>query len=517
MTRGDGTTGDDITANAKKMRGVIQNVSGGFSGGVRGEVLMFKKIREEFYPDKANCRNAANGVMKRKDGTGSEHLNFISYDAQSRDEEKSPFSDEEEKIAWLSRSGFSVVPLKICTSSDEVISYRAEVSQMRKNIDYDIDGLVVKERRIDREDAMRARPDRQIAFKFDLEEAETTVRSVEWSESGATYTPIASFDAVELNGTTVQRASLVNTDKIRELGLKIGSRVIVVKRGEIIPKIERVTGEEDGARSISAPEKCGTCGTALVDEGTRLFCPNLHCPKRELHRLLKWVDAADIRDLGETLVEKLFADGKISSVSSLYALDEETLAPYFLNEESLSQEKKSLGAQKVAASISSHRNLKLSAFIAGFDIEGIGETLVEKLIAAGYNTLESLLSMTEEQAASVAGFAEIMARTFVRGMAENAQEMRALISGKIISIAAESASGALSGLSFCFTGELSMKRADAQNLVKSLGGTVKSSVAKGLSYLVTNDTESGSAKNAKAAKLGIPVINEAEFRKMAGI
>ncbi len=516
VTRGDGTIGDDITANALKMNGVLAEIQGDFSGGVRGEVLMFHRVHDELYADKANCRNAANGVMKRKDGVGAEHLNFIAYDAQASDAAKSPFFDEEQKIHWLSECGFAVVPLKIVKTADEVISYRAEVAQNRKTIDYDIDGLVVKERTIDRDDASRARPDRQIAFKFELEEAETTVRNVEWSESGATYTPIAEFDAVELNGTTVQRASLVNTGKIRELGLKIGSRVIVVKRGEIIPKIERVTGESDGTHPVSVPQKCAVCGTALVDEGTRLYCPNVHCAKRELHQLLKWISVIDIRDLGTTLAEKLFADGKISTISSLYALDENTLVPYFLDEKSISAEKTSLGAKKVAASIQAHRTVKLSAFVAGFDIEGIGETLVEKLIAAGYNTLESLLALTEEHVASVAGFAEIMARTFVLGMAENAEEMRALISSGTISIENEQAGGALSGLSFCFTGELSMKRSDAQNLVKSLGGTVKTSVGKGLSYLVTNDTASGSTKNAKAAKLGIPVIDEAEFLRLAG-
>jgi DNA ligase (NAD+) len=517
VTRGDGTIGDDITANALKMRGVIKDLGEDFTGGVRGEVLMFKKVREELYSDKANCRNAANGVMKRKDGDGAENLNFICYDAQASDEAKSPFADEEEKVAWLSHCGFSVVPLKICSSKEDVISYRKEVSDNRKSIDYDIDGLVVKERAINRQDASRARPDRQIAFKFDLEEAETIVTSVEWSESGATYTPIATFDAVELNGTTVQHASLVNTNTIRALGLKIGSRVVVVKRGEIIPKIERVSFSPKDALDVDVPKKCASCGSELVNEGTRLYCPNVKCPKRELHQIFKWVSSLDIRDFGDTLIRALFADKKISSITSIYALSEETLSPYFLNEESLSQDKKSLGAKKVASSINARRTVKLSSFVAGFDIEGIGETLVEKLIAAGYNTLEALLSLTEEQVASVAGFAEIMARTFVQGMKENADEMRALVESGTITIEKIATDGALSGLSFCFTGELSIKRSEAQEIVKNLGGTVKTSVGKGLSYLVTNDTESGSSKNVKAAKLGIPVIDEAAFRKLAGM
>ena len=390
--------------------------------------------------------------------------------------------------------------------------------ELRPSLEYDIDGLVIKERTVNHEDASRARPDRQIAFKFSLEEAVSIVRSVEWNEAGATYTPVAVFDPVDLNGTTVRRASLVNPNLIRSLGLKIGSHVVVVKRGEIIPKIESVV-QEAGVQSlkdIEFPIKCSSCGTELVDEGTRLYCPQKSCPKRILHRLLKWVSVIDIRDLGETLVKSLFESGTVRSVSDIYKLDEQTLAPFFLNEESLSQEKKSLGAHKVALSIQNHRTVTLQKFIAGFDIEGIGETVVEKLIDAGFDTFEKITAATAEQIAGVYGFAEILAATFVEGMKENEDEMRSLLESGTIEILSTK-SGPLAGKSFCFTGELyALKRADAQNMVKAAGGSVKSSVVKGLDYLVTNDTSSGSSKNLKAAKLGIPVIDEKEFLAMVG-
>jgi DNA ligase (NAD+) len=382
----------------------------------------------------------------------------------------------------------------------------------RKELDYDIDGLVIKERNVNHEDASRDRPDRQIAFKFSLEEAVSVVRKVEWNESGATYTPVAVFDPVDLNGTTVQRASLANPNLIRSLGLKIGSHVVVVKRGEIIPKIESVVPSEDENLSeIEFPEICSTCGSRLIDEGTRLYCPGKDCSKRILHRLLKWVSVVDIRDLGETLVRSLFRDKVVQSVTDIYNLTVEKITPYFLNEESISQEKKSLGAEKVYRSIQNHRSVSLSKFIAGFDIEGIGETIVEKLIEAGYNSLDSLFEATQEQIAGVYGFADILAETFVQGLKENKEEMKNLIQSGALTVE-QIEGGKLVGKSFCFTGELrSMKRADAQNLVKQNGGSVKSSVVKGLSYLVTNDTSSGSSKNKKAAELGIPVINEEAF------
>lgn len=525
VTRGDGSTGDVITANALKMDGVkkeLYDADGklsSFTGGVRGEVIMKRSVHKKYFSDKANCRNAANGLMKRKDGSGSEHLTLIAYDVWATQGEQ-PYKDEEEKLAWLKKYGFNTVVLKICSNADQVIEYRAKVMEERKNLDYDIDGLVIKERAVNHEDALRARPDRQIAFKFSLEEAVSVVRKVEWNESGATYTPVAVFDAVDLNGTSVQRASLANPNTIASLGLQIGSHVIVVKRGEIIPKIESVVPQEDKSEKtfpVELPVKCETCGSTLVNEGTRLYCPNKSCSKRILHQLLKWVSVADIRDLGDTLVRSLFADKVLNSISDIYKLDEAVLKPYFLGQESLGNEKESLGAKKVALSIQSHRKLSLAKFIAGFDIEGIGETVVEKLLDAGYDTLEKLFAASQEEIAGVYGFAKVMAQILVQGLLENKDEMEFLVKSGTIEVEQGIKQGSLTGKSFCFTGELTtMKRADAQALVKQKGGSVKTSVVKGLSYLVTNDTSSGSSKNVKAAQLGIPVINEQEFLALIG-
>ncbi|MGN0740073.1 MAG: NAD-dependent DNA ligase LigA [Treponema sp.] len=526
VTRGDGTTGDDITQNARVMQGVLSSLEKDgkhvdFTGGIRGEVIMTHEVHKKYFSDKANCRNAANGLMKRKETENCRHLKLIVYDAFSTSQNQ-PFSNEEEKISWLNSLGFTTSPLKICRTAEDVINYRSHVMEIRKTLEYDIDGLVIKENKINFDDAKRTRPDRQIAFKFSLEEAISIVKDVEWSQSGATYTPVAIFDPVELAGTTVQRASLSNPDTLRTLNVKIGSHVVVVKRGEIIPKIERVVIEENTGNSkpvelkeIEFPKKCNSCGTELEDSGSRLFCPNRNCKKRILHRIFKWIECIDIRDFGETLVNSLFNDGIISSVTDIYSLTEEKLVPYFVGEESLqkvsSGEKISLGAKKVFNSIQSHRKVRLSSFIAGFDIEGIGETMIEKIIDAGFNTLDKILSATQEDFANVYMFADITARTLKDGLVENEQEMRFLSDNKVIEI--ESAqNGKLTGMSFCFTGELkTMKRQDAESLVKQNGGSSKSSVTKDLTYLVTNDTSSGSSKNVKAQKLGIKIINEDEF------
>ncbi len=515
VTRGDGSVGDDITANAKKMQGALSVLekSPSFTGGVRGEVIMTHSVHKKYFSDKANCRNAANGLMKRKDGEKSEFLCLITYDALAADGDN-PFFDEEEKISWLGQNGFNVVPLKICKSAQEVVDYRASVMEIRPGLEYDIDGLVVKERAINLGDASRARPDRQIAFKFSLEEAVSVVRQVEWSENGATYTPVAVFDPVQLAGTTVQRASLANPDTLRKLGVQIGSHVLVVKRGEIIPKIEGLVPHEDDKKNCSPvvfPKKCSSCGSSLMDTPSRLYCPNKECPKRVLHQIFKWIECADIRDLGESIVNALFNDKKLGRISDIYSLTEEILTPYFLNEESMAKEKNSLGAKNVVASIKAHSSLTLEQFVAGFDIEGIGEQMVEKVVAGGFDSLEKILCAGAQDFEKVYGFAKITAAAFAQGLAENAEEMRALAKSGALTIK-EKKSGVFAGLSFCFTGELrSMKRADAEALVKEKGGSAKSSVTKDLSYLVTNDKNSGSGKNAKAAKFGIPIIDEDEF------
>ena len=523
VTRGDGKIGDDITANVKKMQGVVLELKGDsaptgaapFSGGVRGEVLMTKEVLHRFYPDKKNCRNAANGLMKRKDGSGSEHLEIICYDAAAGTighpfTEPAPFTTETEKLNWLKTQGFLQVPVTRCGSVREVIDYRAHIMDIRSTIPYDIDGLVIKNDLIDIADLSRARPEKQIAFKFSLEEAITALRSVEWSESGVTYTPIALIDPVQLAGTTVKRANLCNPNMIAELNLKIGSRVLVTKRGEIIPKIEALIENPASAKPIEQPSRCTSCGTVLRDEGTRLYCPNPACPKLIHHRIEKWIDTLDIQDFGTTLIKRLFDTQRIRSVSDLYTLTVEELAAF----ERMGQK----SAEKVYRALHAKREIPLPVFVAGFDIEGIGRTMMEKLVDAGFDTLEKLLVASEEDFAAVYQFGSVLAHTLTAGLREVKDEMLRLTGLGIIVIqppVSAQENLPLAGKSFCFTGELnSLKRKEAEAMVQQKGGTVKSSVTKGLTYLVTNTPDSGSSKNKKAQELGTVIITEEEFLKL---
>jgi len=513
LTRGDGIIGDEITANAILMAGVKKEISGSFSGGVRGEVVMKTGVWKQKYPSKANCRNAANGIMRRKDGAGCEDLNFISYDASATGNDDF-FKTEIEKVLWLKKQGFEATETREFSDPELIIAYRTEVAEKRKTLDIDIDGLVVKDLQTDMADLRRPRPEKQIAFKFDLETAYSILRSVEWSESGATYTPIGIVDPVRLAGTTVQRANLNNPDIIRAMGLKIGSAVAVVKRGEIIPKIEGLAPDnaisEPAEKSeITFPSKCLSCGSALEDAGTRLYCPNSACPKRLHHRLEKWVSVLDIRELGEKLIRQLFDSGRVHNISDLYSLNEAELADF--------ERMGELSAAKVIRNIRTKREISLEAFVAGFDFEGVGELIMERVVSSGFDTLEKLRSAKLEDLSGIYGLGEITARTILTGLTECYDEMDKVLSAGIILIALPPPEKdvPLKGLSFCFTGELkSMKRSRAEEKVKALGASVKSSVVKDLSYLVTNDPESGSAKNKRAVELGVKIIDEEGLLKL---
>jgi DNA ligase (NAD+) len=505
VTRGDGITGDEITANAKKMQGVITKVEQGFSGGIRGEVVMLRSVWRKKYPGKANCRNAANGLMRRKDGDGCENLSVITYDVSAKDNKM--FTKEIEKIEWLQKQKFKTVLVEEFKTANEVIKFREKEAKKRDSLPYDIDGLVVKDPVTDIGDLRKPRPEKQIAFKFVLAEAVSTLKAVEWSESGATYTPIGIVAPVRLAGTTVQRANLNNPAIIRGMGLKIGSRVVIVKRGEIIPKIERLAEENSLlTEEIIVPEQCGACGSTLINEGTRLYCPNVDCPKRLLHRLQKWITVLDILELGDKLINQLFEKHRVIHIADLYTIEPEELASYDRMGE--------LTAEKVVRNIREKRTVTLTMFIAGFDFEGIGEGLMDMIAASGYDTLAKLRTASEEELAAVHSIGEERAKTIKENLEQTTAEMDEVL--KYITIAVPKASGLpLEGLSFCFTGELiTMKRQEAVAKVKELGGTAKSSVVKDLSYLVTNSPGSGSGKNKKARELGVPIIDEAAFCKL---
>jgi DNA ligase (NAD+) len=508
VTRGDGSVGDDITANVRRMRGVVPELPNSFTGAVRGEVIMEHEIHQRYFADKANCRNAANGLMKRKDGEGSEYLKVLCYDAHV-DGETRPFDDELSKLKWIEKQGFYLVHYETFSAAEEIVHYRDVVSEQRADLDFDIDGLVIKGPEIDWSDMRRARPQKQIAFKFSAEEALSVLREVEWSTSGHLYTPVAIIDPVQLAGTTVRRASLVHPELITEMDLRIGSEVIVTKRGDIIPKIERLVRQLPDSVEITGPHRCETCGAELVNEGKRVFCPNLTCPKRDYHRLQKWVSVLEIREFGDALLTKLFDSGAVRRIADFYRLRWEDLAAF----EGMGE----TSAKKALSNLRSVSSVPLARFVAGFDIFGIAELKIQKAVDAGFTTLDALRSATAADLAQAEGIAEITADQIARGIGEVYPMMTEVLETGALRVeegAADTESGEmpLRGQTYCFTGSLqSMTRSDAERLVTSHGGQARSGVTSNVDYVVTNDPGSGSSKLKKAAELHIPIISEEEF------
>ncbi|TVR70441.1 MAG: DNA ligase (NAD(+)) LigA [Spirochaetaceae bacterium] len=511
VTRGDGQIGDDISPNVRRMQGVPIRLKTPFTGAVRGEVIMEHHVHRTLYRDKANCRNAANGIMRRKDGIGSEHLKILCYDAftLSGDVE---FRQEEDKLEWIGANGFVPVPYQVFPTAQEVIHFRDLVIEERADLGYDIDGLVVKGPEIDPADMQRTRPQKQIAFKFSSEEGITVLRDVVWSESGHLYTPVAMVDPVQLAGTTVRRASLVHPELIETMGLRIGSEVVITKRGDIIPKIERLVRQreerEGDEGKIVPPSRCGTCGAEVVNEGKRVYCSNPSCPRRDFHRLRKWISVLDVRDFGDVLLGKLFEAGLVREIADLYLLEEDTLAAL----EGMGR----VSARKALENLRSAGPIPLERFIAGFDIGGIAELKLRKVVEAGFDTLDRIAEASVEELSRAEGIAETTAEALLRGIHAVLPQMRRVLASGCLEVHqgphASREAKRLEGLSFCFTGAMErMKRSDAEKLVRAAGGEVRSSVTGELGRLVTNDPGSNSSKARRARELGVPIISEDEF------
>jgi len=508
LTRGDGKIGDDVSANVINMKGFIPKLKTKFTGATRAEILLFHDVFERKYNDKQNCRNAASGLVRRKDGIGSGDLNLVFYDAISIGDDVT-FQSEIQKLKWLKEEGFPTIPTKTVHSPQEVINIREDVmTNKRDTLEFDIDGLVIKGKAIDLEDMKRAKPMKQIAFKFQAEEIETTLLDVEWSISGQNYTPVAIVDPVRLMGTTVSRASLANPNLIEDLKLKIGSEVFISKRGDIIPKIERVIKTPSDAKEIPIPTRCEECKTKLINEGTRLYCPNEACPKRTYHQLVKWINKLNVKHFSEKLMLKpLFDTGKVKTIADLYNLK----VPHLTQFEGV----KETSAKKALDNLFAVKKVPLARFIGGFDIENIGEDLTQRVVDAGFDTLEKIKGASIFQLSQVDGFAEITAQYLRDGVVKLYSQMKEVLNSNKITIEeVKKTGGKFEGMTFCFTGKLeAMKRAEAEQLVKDNGGQAKSGVVANLSYLVTNSDEP-TAKYIKAQGQGTKIITEEEFLKM---
>lgn len=238
VTRGTGFEGDDITENAKLVKGVNSTLNLPMDCSIRGEILMSHSMFNKNYKDKMkNCRNAAAGIMKHLDGSELDNLNFVAYDMQEVGEKT--IKTEVQKLEFLSGNGFEIPEHTVVKNLTEAFAFRTSQYNNRENIEYDIDGVVVKPEVIDYEDLKNRTPKNSCAIKFELDVGISHIRNIIWSQSGKYFAPVVEIDPIELCGVTVTHAQVFNINKMIELGIEIGKTVEVVRRGEIIPHVEK--------------------------------------------------------------------------------------------------------------------------------------------------------------------------------------------------------------------------------------------------------------------------------------
>lgn len=526
-SRGDGFTGDDITANLKTIHDIPLRLRDGPPGRleVRGEVYMTRaglaqlnKRREaEGQPLFANPRNATAGTLKLLDPreVARRPLRAWCYFVIT---EEADIKTQEEALAHLERWGFQVNPTRrLCRTLDELFRFYREVAAERETLPYNIDGIVIKvndlasQRRLG---ATARAPRWAVAFKFKAEQATTTVESIEWSVGRAgSITPVANLKPVHLGGTTVKRAGLFNPERVAELDVRAGDAVIVEKAGDIIPYIVEVNYalRPAGAKRTEPPTTCPACGHPLVkEEGVvGLFCRNWDCPVQAQGRLELWGSrgAMDIEGLGEKVARVLYEKLGVRDAGDLYFLQPGPLAslPGFGE----------LSERNLLTAIEKSKDRGLTRVLYGLGIPNVGAETAA-LLAANFQSIDKLMSASREEIDELPGIGEKVARDvydfFRRG------EVKTLIAklkkaGLKLAEEAPRAQGPWAGKTFVITGTLpTMSREQAHEEIRRRGGKPVDSVSSKTTYLVVG--ENPGSKLAKAEKLGVKIIPAAEFDKM---
>jgi len=529
-TRGDGRNGDDITANLRTIRDVplrLESPAPPPVIEVRGEVFMTKQgfaqlneqRREKGLEPFANPRNAAAGSLKQLDSriVAERPLATVFYAVGVT--EGIAFDTHDALIEALRGLGFKATPrLWTCPDIDAVLVCLDELEAIRHDFPFEMDGAVAKvnERRLyERLGATAKSPRWQIAFKYEPERAETTVRAitVQVGRTGV-LTPVAELEAVTVAGSTVSRATLHNAEDIRRKDIRVGDRVLIEKAGEVIPAVVSVnTNARTGAETVFAmPTACPVCGGSITQrEGeVALRCENLQCPAQIKRWILHFASrgAMDIEGLGDVLVEQLVDRGWVADPADLYGLAEPDLAGL----ERMAEK----SAANLVRAIDTSRSRDFRRVVFGLGIRHVGarsaRTLadafpdIDALMGAGPDALEAVADIGPVMAQSIAGFfADARNRDVIARLREAGLTMRAS--------APPRNSRALAGKTFVLTGSLAaLTREEAGERIQALGGRVSGSVSKRTSYVVVG--ESPGSKLQKAQKLGVPVLDEQAFLEL---
>lgn len=532
ITRGDGVSGDDVTENVRTIYSVPLKLTGDYPSffEIRGEIFMpfaaFRRLnaeREEAgEPPFANPRNAAAGSLKLQASSvvAKRGLDSFLYNVAGDD---LPFETHWESLEAARRWGFRVSDkMRLCGSVQEIYDYIAQTDALRGTLPYATDGVVIKVNEFSEQRRLGSTaksPRWAVAYKFAAEQALTRLESVEFSvgRTGA-VTPVANLEPVQLAGTTVKRASMHNADQIELLGARIGDMVYVEKGGEIIPKITGVELSERPADSapIVFPEFCPACGARLVRyEGeARYFCPDQNnCPPQIIGRIAHFVSrrAMDIEGLGEETITLLYNQGLVRTPADLYDLIAAQLAPLpRLGDKS---------AANIIAGIEHSTEVPFHRVLYALGIRFVGETTA-KYLAAHFGSLAAIASATVEELAlaeEVGGKIALSIREYFDNPENEAFIGRLREAGlKFEAEERVTASDALLGKHIVISGSFAgHSRDELKELIELHGGKNQAAVAANTDYLLAGD-KIGPAKLAKAARLGIEIIDEERFIDMIG-
>ena len=521
ITRGNGAVGEDVTAQVKTIRSLPLLINDKSELIVQGEIIMKKSELVRYnntHDDQLkNPRNAAAGGLRNLDPkiTKSRNLDFFAYNVAYSSGTK--FDTQRQMNNFLKDNGFLVEKyFKVVHSINEIVSEINKIDKIRDNLDFDIDGLVIKlNQSNDRAELgfTQKFPRGMIAYKFEAKEESTTLLDVTW-QVGRTgkLTPVAELEPIELAGATIKRATLNNFGDIQRKRVKIGSRVLVRRSNEVIPEVLGTMQTHETDREIIKPTNCPVCGAEVVETEANIFCSNHKgCPKQIEERLTHFAgrNAMNIESISSKTIEYLISNFGISSFADLYNFNYDKLIGHEgYGEKKISNMKESLEKSK---------EVSLANFIYALGIDSVGVKTAKQL-AKRFKNFNALMSATKEELVSMNDIAEITAQDILDYFNDEfyQKQIQELLNvGLYISTEGERVieNSVFSGGKYVLTGTLgSMGRSEAGKIIEEMGGEISSGVSKNTTAVIVG--ENPGSKYDKALSLGIKIITEAEFLEL---
>lgn len=518
-TRGDGVTGEEVTAQVKTIAGVPRTISYTGRIEIQGEGIMRLSALAAYNAKSdeplKNARNGAAGAIRNLDPavTASRNLSFMAYNIGYSDRH---FASQREMHDFLVKEGFETESdFTVLKGADAAFAFAEKVGELRPTLDFLIDGVVFKVNDTALRDEIgytEKFPKWAIAYKFKADEMTTVLRDVVWQVSrSAKLNPLAVLDPVDIGGVTVQRATLNNYGDILKKKVKIGDRVFIRRSNDVIPEIMGVAEEAPDAKEVEKPTVCPACGAPVREEGAFLYCTGEHCAPQIVSCLDHFAskDAMDIDGFSEKTAEQFYNELHMTSPVDLMRLKKEDIVGL----ERFGDKK----ADNLIAAIAAAKDTTMDRLLFALGIDGIGKKTAKDL-AARFGTFEALEKADRDALTAVDGIGEILADNIVSYFADedNLRLIADLFASGVTVREAEKKSGVFEGMRVVLTGSLpTYKRGEATALIEENGGEVASSVSKTVD-LVLAGSDAGS-KLEKAQKLGIRIIDEEEFKRMLGI